>query len=178
MAHQYLLLLILSHHLHSSGNMTLRESQEGLLELQEIHDGPKPPSYPGNESMPLDVMFKIWHTRNYSNIPQRPIRLIFDANASVAEAGRFAFRKYIGDVPDDIYVDLSKNSWQDAFIEIGDENEKIKNVFQESETLVVSDIPNYQKTLLKSFARLVVGVACGCTLLSIFITLIVAYATK
>ena len=158
--------------------MSLRESHETLLPLQDIQEGPKPPSYPGNESMPLDVMFKIWHTRNYNNIPQRPIRLIFDANASVAEAGRFAFRKYIGNVPDDIYLDLSKNSWQDAFIEIGDENEKIKNVFQESETLVVSDIPNYQKTLLKSFARLVVGVACGCTLVSIFVTLIVLYTTK
>lgn len=155
--------------------MSLRKSHETLLPLHDRPDGPKPPLYPGNESIPLDVMFKIWHTRNYNNIPRGTIRLMFDTNASVAEAGRFAFQKCIGDVPDEIYVELRKNSRQETSIEIADENEKIKNVFQESETLIVSDNPNYQK---KSTARVILDEVCRCTLVSIFVTLIVLYTTK
>ena len=137
--------------------------------MQEIHDGPKPSSSPVNESMPLDVMFQIWHTRNYNYIPGGVIRLSVDANASVAEASRLACQKCIGDVPEEIYVKLRKDTWLADFITIGDKNEKIKKVFQEGETLVVSDVPNYLQKMW--YPAILFGVTLFCFLASLLVVL-------
>lgn len=148
--------------------MSLRESHETLLPLQDIQEGPKPPSYPGDNHMPLDVLILIWNTGNYNKeIPLYPVRFSLNKNLTVAEAGRLAFQKYLGNVPEEMHMFIGKSSYTSyssyiaGLSAIGDENEEIKNLFQEREVLIVSDVPNYHQRKLDRGLYVMCGVLFG-----------------
>lgn len=124
--------------------MSLKESIEGLLGLKESNCGPKH-SYSEHERMPLDVRFRIWYTDEYDNIPQQPIRFSFNMNASVEETGNYAFQKCFGKVPEEMGISITKGFG--LLSDIRDTNEKLRNLFQEGETLVLSDVLDYNKMI-------------------------------
>ncbi|QFZ27492.1 hypothetical protein EJF18_30463 [Clavispora lusitaniae] len=158
--------------------MSLKESIEGLLGSKESNCGPKH-SYSEHERMPLDVRFRIWYTDKYDNIPQQPIRFSFNMNASVEETGSYAFQKCFGKVPEEMGISITKGFG--SLSDIRDTNEKLRNLFQEGETLVLSDVSDYNKMdkeLANCYLKYMLSGLVGLVALIIIITEVVPWFTS
>lgn len=129
--------------------------------------------------MPLDVRFRIWYTDKYDNIPQQPIRFSFNMNASVEETGSYAFQKCFGKVPEEMGISITKGFG--LLSDIRDTNEKLRNLFQEGETLVLSDVLDYNKMdkeLANCYLKYMLSGLVGLVALIIIITEVVPWFTS
>ncbi|EEQ38061.1 hypothetical protein FOB63_001244 [Clavispora lusitaniae] len=124
--------------------MSHRESQEGLLELEDFQNAPKCPPYSEDESlMPLEVRFKIGDTSKFKTSSDR-ILFFFNENLSVEEAGEKAFKDTFGSIPKEIHASIESRSSSPSAI--ANANSKIKHLFKKNETLAVSDnLKAYQR---------------------------------
>ncbi|QFZ29597.1 hypothetical protein EJF18_60107 [Clavispora lusitaniae] len=120
--------------------MSHRESQEGLLELEDFQNGPKCPPYSEEEPMmPIEVKFRICDEEKFSSAPTSA-RFAFNENSTVEEAAERAFQKAFGCVPAEIHSSIEKreaNLLNET--SIVDKEVKIKHLFKEDDILVLSD---------------------------------------
>ncbi|EEQ38063.1 predicted protein [Clavispora lusitaniae ATCC 42720] len=120
--------------------MSHRESQEGLLELEDFQNGPKCPPYSEEEPlMPIEVTFEICDEEKYSSAPTST-RFAFNENSTVEEVAEKAFQKAFGCVPAKIDSSIGKKDGPALQrTVIADKEIKIKHLFKEDDILVLSD---------------------------------------
>ena len=120
--------------------MSHRESQEGLLELEDFQNGPKCPPYSEDEPMmSIEVKFEICDEEKFGSAPTSA-RFVFSENSTVEEVAERAFQKAFGCVPAKIDLSIGKKEGP-AFdrTAIVDKEIKIKHLFKEDDILVLSD---------------------------------------
>ena len=152
--------------------MSLRKSQEGLLELEDPQKGPKCPACPEDEPMmSIDVRFKIYDVKKYSSAPTLA-RFAFNENSTVEEAAERVFQKAFNCAPTEIHLSIEKREGpvlnKTAIV---DKEIKIKHLFQEDDILVLSD--NYKGYIKKQnrqwYIKICVRAACIYLLFAVFI---------
>lgn len=114
--------------------MSPRESEEGLLELENIQDAPKYPLFSNGPMIPLEVEFKIWRFIPSSKF----VRLVLDENTSVEEASKKAFLDTFGCLPTDFGVFIRRKD-SSAFSAIANVDGKVKDIVKEDDILVLLD---------------------------------------
>lgn len=100
-------------------------------------------------------------------------------NASVEEAGSYAFQKCFGKVPEEMSMSVTKGFG--LLSDIRDTNEKLRNLFQEGETLVLSDVLDYNKMdkeLANCYLKYMLSGLVGLVALIIIITEVVPWFTS
>ncbi|EEQ38064.1 predicted protein [Clavispora lusitaniae ATCC 42720] len=118
--------------------MSHRESQEGLLELEDLQKGPKCPPYSEDEPMmSIDVTFQIYDEEKFSSAPTIAC-FAFNENSTVEEAAERAFQKAFNFAPAEIYSSIEKKETHSSRA-ILDKEVKLKHLFKEDDILVLSD---------------------------------------
>lgn len=136
--------------------MSHRESQEGLLELEDFQNGPKCPPYSEEEPMmPIEVKFRICDEEKFSSAPTSA-RFAFNENSTVEEAAERAFQKAFNCAPAEICLSIEKKETH-LLRAILDKEVKLKHLFKEDEILVLSD--NHKGYMKKQDRRVCIVVS-------------------
>ncbi|OVF10316.1 hypothetical protein A9F13_02g01144 [Clavispora lusitaniae] len=115
--------------------MASRESQEGLLELENLQNTPEYPLYPNDPMMSLEVEFQMWKRLGSSS---KLVRLVLNENTTVEEASEKAFLETLHSLPKDRRV-LIRRKDSDVLSTIVDMNVQIKHLVKEDDILVLLD---------------------------------------
>ena len=136
--------------------MSPRESQEGLLELEDLQNGPKCPPYSEEEPMmSIDVRFEICDEEKFSSAPTIAC-FAFNENSTVQEAAERAFQKAFNCAPAEIYLSIEEKETH-LLRAILDKEVKLKHLFKEDDILVLSD--NHKGYMKKQNRRVCIVVS-------------------
>lgn len=151
--------------------MSHRESQEGLLDLEDLQNAPKCPPY--SEDGPivsLEVEFRVYDRKKFGSFPVHA-RLALSGNLSIQEAAEQAFQKTSGCVPDEIDIFMKRRD--SKLSSIVDKDAKIVHFFKNDDVLVLyDDRQRYtRRSVIESLINLaiVVGIIVGATALLIYV---------
>ena len=136
--------------------MSHRESQEGLLELEDFQNGPKCPPYSEEEPMmSIEVKFEICDEEKFGSAPTSA-RFVFNENSTVEEVAERAFQKAFNCAPAEIYLSIEEK--ETHFLRaILDKEVKLKHLFKEDDILVLSD--NHKGYMKKQNRRVCIVVS-------------------
>ena len=110
------------------------------LELQDVNESSNSSAQSEDSRMAVDVVFKIW--KNHEKFPNHPVRIFFDRNVTVIEAGKLAFEAYVDNFRGPIYASIAKGNTAFA---VGNNTEKLSTFIQNGEQLIVSDVLDYKR---------------------------------
>lgn len=136
-----------------------RESEEGLLELEERIYHSKPPKYDDQEpKILLDVVFRFW---NGWKCLERSARHIFGANLTVEEAVDSALERNPDNVPSgDKFVycrneklDDSDNRVGGKLIALDDTLALLRDIFEDRDTITISNMCDHPDRLQRADNR-------------------------
>ena len=120
--------------------MSHRESQEGLLELEDFQNGPKCPPYSEEEPMmSIEVKFEICDEEKFGSAPTIAL-FVFSENSTLEQVAERAFQKAFGCVPAkfDLFIQ-KKEGTAIRRTAIVDKEIKTKHLFKEDDILALSD---------------------------------------
>lgn len=159
-----------------------RESQDGLLELEERIYPAKPPKYDENEPMMLlDVNFRFW---TGDNCLSKRARYVFSANMTLEEAMDLAVEK-----------NADENHWTEKYgyfvetdttalvkteglVSLPDTQSLLKNILQDKDKIVISNESDFLKrekeVQAKSSRKALIVLMC--CMLTIFLLLMILIA--